>query len=239
MLLLTIALLFIFIKLIDFSLKKYTRYDETIYVPSLVGLNLSDTKDTLDGMDLKFVIIDSAAYNPDYNRGDVLSHQPKPDSEVKPGRKIYLTINPLTVHYIPLPDLKNKSLRHAISLLENNAFQVGDLYYIDHYAKDLVRFVKVNNEIVSKNDSLPKFTKVDLYLGDGHDEDAIVPNVVGLEFRQIKRKLNNHSLNVGPYYMVDTLVDTMRSIIYQQKPLSNEKVPLGTHVSVWLKDSLN
>lgn len=44
------------------------------------------------------------------------------------ARKIYITINPKKITYIPLPQLKNKSLRQAISLLENNAFRVGNLY---------------------------------------------------------------------------------------------------------------
>ena len=208
-------------------------------MPSLVGLALSETQDTLHGMDLNSIIIDSAAYNPNYDRGDVLSHQPTAGSEVKPGRKIYLTINPVTAHYLPLPDLKNKSLRQAISLLDNNAFRVGYLYYIDHYAKDLVRFVKVNSKIVHANDSLPKFTTVDLYLGDGHNKNTTVPDIIGLEFDQITRKLNNHSLNLGEYYMTDSIIDTIHSIIYQQNPLANKKVPLGSYINIWLKDSLN
>ena len=137
---------FLIVKTIDFSLKKYTRHNDIIHVPSLIGLNLNKTEDTLQKLDLQYVILDSAAYNPNYDRGSILSHQPKANSQVKPGRKIYLTINPITVNYIPLPYLKNKSLRQAISLLENHAFRVGDLHYVDYYAKDVVRFAKVNQK---------------------------------------------------------------------------------------------
>ena len=42
-----------------------------------------------------------------------------------------------------ITDLKNKSLRHGISLLESHAFRVGNLHYVDYFAKDLIRFLKV------------------------------------------------------------------------------------------------
>ena len=57
---------------IDVSLKKYTRHHDIIHVPSLMGLSLSSAKDTLTKYQLTFSIIDSAAYNPNYKRGQLL-----------------------------------------------------------------------------------------------------------------------------------------------------------------------
>tara|TARA_B100000674_G_C37852084_1_gene920515 strand:+ start:156 stop:905 length:750 start_codon:yes stop_codon:yes gene_type:complete len=230
---------FLIVKTIDFSLKKYTRHNDIILVPSLIGLNLNETEDTLQKMDLQYVILDSAAYNPNYDRGSILSHQPKAHSQVKPGRKIYLTINPITVNYIPLPYLKNKSLRQAISLLENHAFRVGDLHYVDYYAKDVVRFAKVNQKKVNSNDSLPKFTIVDLYMGNGHDQNIVVPNLIDLEYHEIKRKLNYNSLNLGSCVFANNITDTATAIIYKQDPEANIRSELGSYINIWLKDSLN
>ena len=230
-------------KLTDLLLKKYTLHDNVILVPSLVGLSMSETQDTLEYYNLTSYIIDSAAYNPNYNRGAILSHQPKAGSEVKPGRKIYLTTNPLKVQYIPFPNLVNKSLRQAIILLENNAFRVGDLKYIDYYARDVIRFSKVGDSIINHNDSLPKFQVVDLYLGNGHNQNIMVPDLVGLEFGQVKKKLNNNSLNLGDHNLeflsMDTVIDTLKTIIYKQEPQFSQKVPLGSYVSIWLKDSIH
>ena len=224
---------------IDVSLKKYTRHHDIIHVPSLMGLSLSSAKDTLIKYHLTFSIIDSAAYNPNYNRGSIISHTPKAGSQVKPGRKIYLTLNPVTIRYTLLPDLKNKSLRHGISLLESYAFRVGDLHYVDYFAKDLIRFLKVNNEVVQKGDSLPKFTIIDLYVGNGDENNVKIPDLTGFKFSQIKRKLNNYSLNLGVSNFDIDIIDTLNSVVYKQDPLSQEKAPLGTYVSVWLKDSID
>ena len=234
-----ITLFFLIFKIIDVSLKKYTRHYEIIQVPSLLGLSLSSVEDTLKKINLEFVVLDSAAYNPNYNRGAILSHTPKEGSNVKPERKIYLTINPLTIQYIPLPDLKDKSLRQAMSLLESNAFRVGNLYYVDYFAKDVIRFVKATGNIINKGDSLPKFTIIDMYLGNGQMKTIEVPDIIGLEFQNIKSKLNNYSLNLGEYYFNQIIDDTAAAIIYKQHPIYGEKVPLGSYVSIWLKDSLN
>ena len=233
---------FLVFKIVDFSLKKYTLHHHIIDVPSLVGLNLSAVEDTLSKYNLNFIIIDSAAYNPDYERGSILSHSPKAGSEVKPERKIYLTINPLTVHYIPFPNLKNKSLRQGINLLENSAFRIGNIYYVDHFAKDVIRQSEVvvdsiSSDQVNFNDTLPKFSVINLYLGNGYLENVIVPDLLGLELDMVKSKLNNNSLNLGNSYVENFTNDTLM-IVYQQDPLANQEVEIGAFINVWAKDTL-
>ena len=227
-----------FFKVVDFSLKKYTLHHKIITVPSLIGLNISQVEDTILQYGLKFLIIDSAAYDPNYTRGSVLSHSPKPGSEVKPGRKIYLTTNPITVNYILFPELINKSLRQTINLLENNAFRIGNLYYVDHFAKDVLLFSKHQDKIIQFKDSLPKFSKIDLYLGNGYESDVIVPKLIGLTLKDVKKKLNNASLNVGDVYL--DVNDSLSSIVYKQDPdpVLHAKLPLGSFISVWTKDSI-
>lgn len=233
---------FLVVKIVDFSLKRYTLHHNIIDVPSLVGLSLSSVEDTLEKYNLEFIIIDSAAYNPDYARGSILSHAPKAGSEVKPERKIYLTINPLTVHYIPFPNLKNKSLRQGINLLENSAFRIGNIYYVDHFAKDVIRYSEVVLDSILSNrvnfhDTLPKFSVINLYLGNGNIENVMVPSLLGLEFNMVKSKLNNNSLNLGNSYLEDVNNDTLM-IVYQQDPLPNKEVELGSFINVWAKDTL-
>ena len=134
--------------------------------------------------------------------------------------------------------LKNKSLRQAISLLETNAFRVGHLYYIKHFAKDVVRFSKLEDRKLSFNDTLPKFSIIDLYLGDGYSDGVFVPNLKGLELYEVKRKLNNNSLNLGKSYISDSIVDSTKIVIYEQNPKADEKVQIGTFVTVWGRDSV-
>ena len=233
---LILSILLIF-KSIDIGLKKYTLHDNIIAVPDLVGLSLTDVEDTLLKYNLDFEIIDSAAYNPSYARGSVLLHNPQKGCKVKPDRKIYLTINPLTVHYISFPELTNKSLRQSIRLLKNNAFRIGNLYYVEHFAKDVLRFAKLGDEKVNFNDSLPKFSVIDLYVGNGYQREVLVPNITGLTIKEVKQKLYNYSLNLGSIHFLDKK-DSLNLIIYKQEPVFNQKVPLGTFISVFAKDTV-
>ena len=224
---------------VDIGLKQFTRHNHIIYVPSLVGLSLSDAKDTLHKYQLIDSILDSAAYNPEYRRGAILSTDPKHNTQVKPGRKIYITINPKKINYILFPDLKNKSLRQGISLLENNAFVFGDLYYVQHLAKDAIQFSKNSDTLITFGDSLPKFSIIDLYLGNGNDEYVTVPNLLGLDYRGVKNRLNSNSLNLDTTYIInDTLVDSLSYTIFKQDPPFNEKVSIGSFISVWAKDTI-
>ncbi len=60
----------------------------------------------------------------------------------------------------------------------------------------------------------------------------------GLELDEVKRKLNNNSLNLGKSYISDSIVDSTKIVIYEQNPNADEKVQIGTFVTVWGRDSV-
>ena len=231
-------LVFVCFNIMQFAFKKYTKHDHIIYVPSLIGLNLEACQDTLLSIGLNWVVLDSTAYDPNYIRGGVIVHNPKSGSSVKPGRKVYLTINPLKVDYIQLPNLKDKSFRQAMAILENTAFRVGDLFYLDDFARDVVKFASVNNIRINVGDSFPKFSLIDLHLGNGFEKTVEVPDLTGLIYADLKKKLNINSLNIGSCYFLDDITDTLRAVVYDFKPSYQENVTLGSHISVWLTDSI-
>ena len=110
---------------------------------------------------------------------------------------------------------------------------VGNLYYIDHFAKDVLIFAKYDDQKISNRDSLPKFSIIDLYLGNGFETEVLVPNLIGLSLKDVKQKLNNFSLNVGSVNL--EVNDSLSSIVYKQVPEFNEKLTLGSFVSVWFR----
>jgi beta-lactam-binding protein with PASTA domain len=234
----SIFLVFACFNLMQFAFKKYTKHDHVIYVPSLSGLDLGACQDTLLSIGLNWVVLDSTAYNPNYIRGGVIMHSPKPGSAVKPGRKVYLTINPLKVDYIKFPNLKDKSFRQAMAILENTAFRVGDLFYLDDFARNVVKFSYYNNIRINAGDSFPKFSLIDLHLGNGFEQTVEVPDLTGLIYGNLKQKLNNNSLNIGSCYFINNITDTLNAVVYDFKPSHPEYVTLGSRISVWLTDSI-
>ena len=88
--------LFVLILIVKFSLAKlndYTMHKSFIVVPNLIGMRVEDISDTISKLNLRYLIIDSGAYNPNYPRGSVLSQLPKQFSKVQSNRKLLLTIN--------------------------------------------------------------------------------------------------------------------------------------------------
>jgi eukaryotic-like serine/threonine-protein kinase len=85
-----VVLAFLVMQWLNFS----TNQDQRIEVPDLSRLTLNVVEDSLDELDLRYEILDSANFNPDYPRYAVIDQVPAPGSYVKENRKIYLTLNP-------------------------------------------------------------------------------------------------------------------------------------------------
>ena len=71
-----------------------TNHDQKIQVPQLERMELSEVIETLKELDLDYIVIDSASYNPSYPSKSVIEQNPEGGAFVKENRKIYLTLNP-------------------------------------------------------------------------------------------------------------------------------------------------
>src|SRR5690606_8775285 len=96
-----IIIAFLTLQWLDYS----TNQDQRIEVPDLSRLSLSVVEDRLDELDLRFEILDSANFNPDYPQYSVIDQVPLPGKQVKENRKIYLTLNPSGFRKVEVPDL--------------------------------------------------------------------------------------------------------------------------------------
>src|SRR5690554_4877805 len=85
--LIALALLFLGIYL---GLKWYTKHGVSIAVPEVKGMHINDAVKTLKKADLEYSI--DHVYQLDVQPGLVIEQDPDPQSHVKTGRTIYLTI---------------------------------------------------------------------------------------------------------------------------------------------------
>jgi len=149
-------------------LNYYTNHDEYIEVPDLSKLSIDIVDKKLDQMDLRYVIMDSTAYNPDYPAFSVVSQNPKAGQSVKENRKIYLTINPKDYAQIPIPEnLIGQTKRQVVYALNSLGFNVGKFSKEPDIAKDVVLKLKYDGEELKSGDSLRKTSTIDIVVGDG------------------------------------------------------------------------
>ncbi len=158
-----VVIVFLALEWLDYS----TNQDQRIKVPDLSRLQLEKVDNELDELDLRYEILDSANFNPDFPRYSVIEQVPAPGQFVKENRKIYLTLNPSGYRKIVVPDLIRKTRRQAEPTLRSLGFEIGDVTYKPDIAKDAVLELRHDGELVEPGDELMKTSKIDLVLGDG------------------------------------------------------------------------
>jgi beta-lactam-binding protein with PASTA domain len=161
--------LLMFLFLLMQWLKISTNHTQKIQVPDLSKLSIEEVEQQLDNLDLKYIIIDSTNYNPEYPPLSVIEQNPESGDFVKENRKIYLKINRPTYQDIEIPNVLNKSKRNAEAVLRAIGFRTGkNPKYVPDIAKDVVRGLYHNGKVLETGSRLPKNSVIDLKLGDGN-----------------------------------------------------------------------
>lgn len=158
----------IFVFLLQFWLGFTTNHSQKIQVPDLQKMSLNDVQQKLKELDLDFIVIDSASFNPNYPKKSVIEQDPEAGDFVKEKRKIYLTLNPSKYRDITIPNLDGKTKRQATTHLRSIGFKVGNNFtWVPDIGKNVVRGLKYKGKKITTGDRLPKESTIDLILGDG------------------------------------------------------------------------
>ena len=153
-----------------FILKLITQHNYYVEVPNLVGFEISKANrfiELSEASSLKIVVLDSAKFNPNYPPLTIMEQFPTANKEVKKGRKIYITLNPVGYKKIKIPNIIQITLRNAETLLNAVGFEVGELIYRDNIGKDMVLEMRHKGKKIQPGFALQQRKKIDLVLGNG------------------------------------------------------------------------
>ena len=145
----------------------YTNQTSKILVPNLIGYEVSEIQEIMDDNKLRYEIIDSSFYNPDFEKNTILEQIPEPSKIVKKNRKIYLTVNPSSYGNVIFPDLIQLTLRNALSTLSALDLELGEIDYEDNIGKDMVLKVFIDSKQILPGEIVPKKSKIDFIVGNG------------------------------------------------------------------------
>ena len=159
------ALLFFLILVLFLRLN--TRHGDFIVVPDLVGKNIQEFESELNELDLKYTISDSGNYNPEFKINSVLDQLPKANSQVKQGRKIYLTLNASDFEMVEIPKITRITVRQARKTIESLGFVFGEIEYVDDIARDEVISISHDGNDLNEGDFLKRTSVIDFKLGNG------------------------------------------------------------------------
>ena len=218
-------------------LNNYTNHNDVVNVPDFDGIHIKSLDSLVDAHDLRYEIIDSI-FDKSKQKGVVVNQDPLPNTKVKENRKIYLTINSLNATKVKFPDVVDLTLRQAVSKLEKNGFDVGELEYRADIAENKVLICKVNGIAVKFGQELYYGTTIDLVVGQGlSNEKVAVPNLIGLSRIEANSILQSVSLNVGLESFNNQVSDSNSAIIYKQYPEAGDakEISIGSSIDLYFQ----
>ncbi len=162
-LLVVIVLAFIMLRWLNSS----TNHGEFVEVPDFSKMSVPDMRVVVDEAGLRYEVMDSANFNPDYPRFSIIDQNPPPGNKVKENRKIYFTVNPSGYKKVSVPNIVQNSIRNATSKLRAVGLDVLRVTYIDEIGEDMVYYVKYKGKNISEGTKIPKTSKVELVCGNG------------------------------------------------------------------------
>lgn len=148
-------------------LKSSTNHGEFVEVPDFSKMSVMEMRSAAEEVGLRYEVLDSTNYNPDYPRFSILEQNPPAGTKVKDNRKIYFTVNPSGYKKVTVPKIIQVTRRNATSMLRAVGLDVQRTTYIDELGKDMVYYIKFKGKEVNPGDKLPKTSKVELICGNG------------------------------------------------------------------------
>lgn len=198
------------------SLGLITKHGSETKVPNVTGQNLKQAFEKLEKMGFE-VSVDSS-YDPQVKPLTVLAQVPDPNSTVKNGRTIFLTINKSEPPLTPMPKLTDLSYRSAVMILKSSRLVLGDTVHKPNYANGAVLDQLYRGRPVRAGDMIPQGSRISLVIGDGlGNVDMNVPDVIGMSAEEGINILSGNGLT--PTIIWDEpITDSASAIIYIQTP---------------------
>nr|WP_299074611.1 PASTA domain-containing protein [uncultured Allomuricauda sp.] len=148
-------------------LKKTTNHGEFVEVPDFSKMSVMEMRETVENVGLRYQVLDSSNYNPEYPRFSILEQDPAAGNKVKANRKIYFTVNPSGYKKVTVPNIIQVTQRNATSMLRAVGLDVQRVTYIDELGKNMVYRMKYKGKFLKPGDKLPKTSKIELVCGNG------------------------------------------------------------------------
>lgn len=218
------------------SLRAYTRHGEAYTVPELVGLTLNQLHENEVTRVFHFVVTDSVFDN-SLLPGSVIKQNPSAGSKAKEGRTIYLT----TVSYIPkmsiMPELKDLTVRQAVTTLRTSGLKIRRIIFTPYFAGNSVLGQYFNGDTLLAGTEILEGSEIDLLAGVSENQRSRVPFVLGLTLEEASTSLHLASFNTGMKHYLDE-PDPIHSKVYRQFPVWDTEMSPGDSITLYFKSDL-
>ncbi len=231
--LLSIALLLLTIGLLN----AYTRHGDAFVVPDLEGMEYDRLHENKEASVFQFMITDSVFDN-SLLPGSIIKQNPSPGSKAKEGRMIYLTVVSKTPKMSLMPELKDLTVRQAVTTLRTSGLKIRRIIFTPHFAGNSVLGQYFEGDTLWAGTEILEGSEIDLLAGLGNNQSARVPFVVGLTHDEAHGTLQMASFNAGSEHYLDK-PDPIHSRVYRQYPQWNQNLNPGDSVTLYFRSDLS
>ena len=199
--------------------------------PTLLGLSTLDAVSILSNNNLNLKIISQKEDN-DLPDGTITSQSPQPNSKIRPGQSIFLITTKKSEPVI-MPNLFGKTENEIKKSLAYQKIKIKT-YYLNSELPAGMCVAQYPNEGELIKDK--KNTTVIIYLSQGSNNLAILPNLKGFKVSEIQEFLSKNNVKAQIYhtYTVDPSHICNNCVIRDQKPLSGSLIDTKKPLIVYL-----
>lgn len=233
--LLSIAIVVVLIWAILMLLKVYTRHGETIKVPNVVGMNMSQLN-TLETIKYFNVEVIDSVYDYRKKPGTIVSQIPPVNSVVKKGRTVYISVISTLPDQVKMPALVDLSLRQAKALLQTYDLQLGTVRKLPDMAKNAVLRVTFQGKVIKPGTLINKGSLIDLYVGSGQGSAVNIPFFIGMSRAEALSEIDRLGLVLGNEDFAGSS-DEDNAKVFEQSPgyAFGKRVTAGTSINLTYK----
>lgn len=200
------------------ALSSYTRHGQYLTLPNLKGLSFEKAEQVLEEKKLRYLITDTV-FVEGMPKSAVVEQNPIPNSKVKEGRIIYLSINSNTAASVMMPNLINSSLRYAETVLNGLGLKLGEVTYKPDIAQNAVLDQLWNGRSVQPDTKIPKGSYINLVVGDGSGGvPVMMPDLSGLSIIDATKVLESSLLQLGSVVADGAITDSTKAVVIRQNP---------------------
>lgn len=207
----------------------YVRSDATETVPDVVGMKLDEANSYLDDIGFTPHKADER-YDQRYPKGTVVLQNPAPESVVKPGRRVYLTVSS-GEQLVEVPSIRGRSVRDARFTLERQGLTMGT---ITRELSSLYPEDTIIEQGIDSGDYVARGTAINVVVSQGSEADKVmVPELVGKSLSEARRLLNQRGLRLGNITH-QPIPDLLPNTIVQQYPHPGDRIPRTQQVDIFI-----
>lgn len=234
---LAVCAIIVFVCVVSVLLSMFTRHNKYQDVPDFAGMSIEQAEHAAKKGELVIELNDSL-YVPTSPAGAIIDQMPKPGTQVKAGRRIFVTVNSHGRKMVKIPYVTGFSLRQAKNNLQIAGLEIDRIIYQEDIATNYVLEEQYKGSAITENSTkkAEQGSGITLIVGLNPGEPLpVMPKFIGLTLNEAKSRIWEAGMNVGMITYDDdiSLMDRNEARVYKQSPSQMRRVDPGTSVDLF------